>query len=145
MAFQGFWVPWPSQESPRRLQEGSKTARDGVQGGPETRKSARDTPSCVSWLLWWFLGLSLGCLGALLVPLGAVLELSWGVWGLSWTSLGAVLGCPGAVLGRFGALLGLSRAVFGLSWGCHGPSQRELLGASWGFMEPPGAPKIKAS
>ena len=56
--------------------------RDRKERGKRTKKGADLAPMCVSGLVGPRLGLSRGCLGAVLGRLGAVLGLSWPVLGL---------------------------------------------------------------
>ena len=85
------------------------------------------------------------------VPLGGLLEASWGLLGASWGTLGGLLeaswelGALGAILGwtapkasssslswaPLRALLGASWGRLGASWGYLRPSWGLLLGASW--------------
>ena len=74
--------------------------------------------------LWTpFFSRILGCLGPSGVPLGAVLERSWGVWGRLWGVLACLRGGLEAYVARVGSLLARPWDVLG------------RLGASWGRLE----------
>ena len=70
-----------------------------------------------------FFSRNLGCLGPSGVPLGAVLERSWGVWGRPWGALPCLRGGLEAYVARVGSLLARPWDVLG------------RLGASWGRLE----------
>ena len=103
-------TPKPSKSIPKTFenppQNGRKSIpkRSKIEIWKELRFGSLWTP---------FFSRILGCLGPSGVPLGAVLERSWGVWGRLWGALPCLRGGLEAYVARVGSLLARPWDVLG--------------------------------